>query len=85
MTILFELETLDEADIIRVLRAEVKLPAEEVDRYQRPGFITLNDAGIEVCENRLSCRLRPQSVFASNPPAHPFPPSRSSCKGSRAS
>lgn len=34
--------------------AEVKLPAEPVDQYQRPGFITVNDAGIEVCENRLS-------------------------------
>ncbi|GAA5878397.1 hypothetical protein JCM8547_007907 [Rhodosporidiobolus lusitaniae] len=31
-----------------------KLPAEQVDRYSRPGFITTNDAGIEVCENRLS-------------------------------
>ncbi|GAA5822338.1 hypothetical protein JCM10212_005680 [Sporobolomyces blumeae] len=31
-----------------------KLPAEDVDRYQRPGFISSNDAGIEVCENRLS-------------------------------
>ncbi|GAA5978586.1 hypothetical protein JCM11641_002779 [Rhodosporidiobolus odoratus] len=31
-----------------------KLPAEEQDRYQRPGFITRNDAGVEVCENRLS-------------------------------
>lgn len=33
---------------------KVKLPAEPVDQYQRPGFITVNDAGIEVCENRLS-------------------------------
>ncbi|GAA5841891.1 hypothetical protein JCM3766R1_002529 [Sporobolomyces carnicolor] len=31
-----------------------KLPAEEIDRISRPGFITTNDAGIEVCENRLS-------------------------------
>ncbi|GAA5866072.1 hypothetical protein JCM3774_000016 [Rhodotorula dairenensis] len=31
-----------------------KLPATEEDRYQRPGFISLNDAGIEVCANRLS-------------------------------
>ncbi|BGP43264.1 hypothetical protein JCM10449v2_007292 [Rhodotorula kratochvilovae] len=31
-----------------------KLPATEEDRYQRPGFIVRNDAGIEVCENRLS-------------------------------
>ncbi|KAM0747875.1 hypothetical protein T439DRAFT_366092 [Meredithblackwellia eburnea MCA 4105] len=33
---------------------KVKLPAEPVDQYQRPGFISVNDAGIEVCENRLS-------------------------------
>jgi len=38
-------------------RAEVKLPAEDVDRFQRPNFITTNDAGMEVCENRLSCTL----------------------------
>ncbi|GAA5969837.1 hypothetical protein JCM3765_004591 [Sporobolomyces pararoseus] len=31
-----------------------KLPADDLDRYQRPGFISTNDAGIEVCENRLS-------------------------------
>ncbi|TKA51123.1 hypothetical protein B0A53_05941 [Rhodotorula sp. CCFEE 5036] len=31
-----------------------KLPATEEDRYQRPGFISLNDAGVEVCANRLS-------------------------------
>ncbi|KAM0786234.1 hypothetical protein ACM66B_007035 [Microbotryomycetes sp. NB124-2] len=33
---------------------KVKLPAEDVDRIQRPQFITVNDAGMEVCENRLS-------------------------------
>ncbi|ORY76553.1 hypothetical protein BCR35DRAFT_120949 [Leucosporidium creatinivorum] len=33
---------------------KVKLPAEDVDRFQRPHFITTNDAGMEVCENRLS-------------------------------
>ncbi|GAA5951231.1 hypothetical protein JCM10213_003614 [Rhodosporidiobolus nylandii] len=31
-----------------------KLTATEEDRYQRPGFIRENDAGVEVCENRLS-------------------------------
>ncbi|GAA6040443.1 hypothetical protein JCM8097_004552 [Rhodosporidiobolus ruineniae] len=31
-----------------------KLPATEEDRYQRPGFLSTNDAGVEVCENRLS-------------------------------
>lgn len=36
-------------------RVEVKLPAEPMDQYQRPAFIVRNDAGIEVCENRLSC------------------------------
>ena len=33
---------------------EVKLPAEPIDHTQRPGFITQNNAGVEVCENRLS-------------------------------
>ncbi|KAK4046962.1 hypothetical protein OIO90_006380 [Microbotryomycetes sp. JL221] len=33
---------------------KVKLPAEDIDRIKRPGFINLNNAGIEVCENRLS-------------------------------
>ncbi|KDE02823.1 hypothetical protein MVLG_06647 [Microbotryum lychnidis-dioicae p1A1 Lamole] len=33
---------------------KVKLPAEDVDRYERPHFITINDAGMEVCANRLS-------------------------------
>ncbi|KAK4046961.1 hypothetical protein OIO90_006379 [Microbotryomycetes sp. JL221] len=33
---------------------KVKLPAEDVDRFQRPHFITVNDAGMQVCENRLS-------------------------------
>ncbi|SCV73246.1 BQ2448_7171 [Microbotryum intermedium] len=33
---------------------KVKLPAEEVDRYERPHFITVNDAGMQVCANRLS-------------------------------
>lgn len=36
------------------LISEVKLPAEPIDQYQRPGFLSINDAGIEVCENRLS-------------------------------
>lgn len=33
------------------------MPAEGVDRFQRPEFIVRNDAGMEVCENRLSCEL----------------------------
>ncbi|BGP57949.1 hypothetical protein JCM8202v2_005603 [Rhodotorula sphaerocarpa] len=31
-----------------------KLPATDEDRYQRPGFISVNQAGVEVCANRLS-------------------------------
>jgi hypothetical protein len=34
---------------------EVKLPAEGVDRVERPSFLLNNDAGMEVCANRLSC------------------------------
>ena len=26
-----------------------------MDFFERPGFVLQNDAGIEVCENRLSC------------------------------
>ncbi|KAJ7682898.1 hypothetical protein B0H17DRAFT_1075328, partial [Mycena rosella] len=32
---------------------KVKLPAEPEDRVRRPGFVHVNDAGVEVCENRL--------------------------------
>ncbi|GAA5915261.1 hypothetical protein JCM6882_003386 [Rhodosporidiobolus microsporus] len=40
-----------------------KLPATEQDRYTRPGFITTNDAGIEVCENRLSYLVAKNAVL----------------------
>lgn len=33
---------------------KVKLPAEPEDKFQRPGFISVNNAGVEVCENRLT-------------------------------
>jgi len=33
---------------------KVKLPAEQVDRLYRPHFLARNQAGMEVCENRLS-------------------------------
>ncbi|KAJ7260968.1 actin-like ATPase domain-containing protein [Mycena haematopus] len=32
---------------------KVKLPAEPEDRIHRPGYIYVNDAGVEICENRL--------------------------------
>lgn len=32
---------------------KVKLPAESQDFLQRPGYINVNDSGVEVCENRL--------------------------------
>jgi hypothetical protein len=32
-----------------------KLPAEEEDHWRRPEFISVNDGGTVVCENRLSC------------------------------
>ncbi|KAF8904785.1 hypothetical protein CPB84DRAFT_1677131 [Gymnopilus junonius] len=31
----------------------VKLPAEQEDRLKRPAYITANDAGVSICENRL--------------------------------
>ncbi|KAJ7223079.1 actin-like ATPase domain-containing protein [Mycena pura] len=32
---------------------KVKLPVEPEDRIRRPGFVHFNDAGAEICENRL--------------------------------
>ncbi|KAJ7128137.1 actin-like ATPase domain-containing protein [Mycena crocata] len=32
---------------------KVKLPAEPEDRVRRPGYVHVNDAGVEICENRL--------------------------------
>ncbi|KAJ7147329.1 actin-like ATPase domain-containing protein [Mycena filopes] len=32
---------------------KVKLPAEPEDRIRRPAYVHINDAGIEICENRL--------------------------------
>lgn len=40
-----------------------KLPAEELDRVQRPGYISRNDAGVEVCENRLRYLIAKHSVI----------------------
>jgi hypothetical protein len=50
----FHVESFIDVSEISPPRTECKLPAEDIDRYQRPGFISTNDAGIEVCENRLS-------------------------------
>ena len=36
----------------RVLRNQVKLPAESEDWMKRPAYIRENDAGVPVCENR---------------------------------
>ncbi|GAA6018692.1 hypothetical protein JCM11491_001264 [Sporobolomyces phaffii] len=41
-----------------------KLPAEEEDRIMRPGFISTNDAGVTVCENRLTYLLAKNAVIA---------------------
>jgi len=35
-----------------------KLPAEEEDHWRRPEFISVNDGGTVVCENRLSCMFK---------------------------
>jgi len=32
---------------------KVKLPAEEEDKRRRPAYIRENDAGVQICENRL--------------------------------
>lgn len=57
-----------------------KLPADEEDHWRRPEYITTNDGGTVVCENRLSCEFRssrrvlrrgkvPASVFGDTPVA----------------
>lgn len=42
---------------------ECKLPATDEDRVKRPGFISSNDAGVEVCENRLSYLVAKNAVL----------------------
>nr|GAT50247.1 predicted protein [Mycena chlorophos] len=41
---------------------KVKLPAEAEDRSRRPAYVRYNDAGVEICENRLQYLLRKGSV-----------------------
>ncbi|KAH8919099.1 actin-like ATPase domain-containing protein [Atractiella rhizophila] len=42
---------------------EVKLPAEPQDYHARPAYIIRNDAGIEVCENRLQYLVQKGAVL----------------------
>ena len=35
-----------------LVRAQVKLPAEQEDWLKRPAYIRENDAGVPICENR---------------------------------
>ncbi|KAF7307712.1 hypothetical protein MKEN_01131300 [Mycena kentingensis (nom. inval.)] len=49
-------------DLLRHGR-QVKLPAEPEDRVRRPGYIQYNDAGVEVCENRLQYLVRKGAII----------------------
>ena len=36
----------------RLIRTQVKLPAEEEDFMKRPAYVSQNNAGVAICENR---------------------------------
>ncbi|KAJ6476249.1 actin-like ATPase domain-containing protein [Mycena sanguinolenta] len=42
---------------------KVKLPAEPEDRVQRPGYVYVNDAGVEICENRLQYLVQKGAII----------------------
>ncbi|KAK7055143.1 hypothetical protein R3P38DRAFT_2499251 [Favolaschia claudopus] len=42
---------------------KVKLPAEPEDRVHRPAFIRMNDAGREICENRLQYLVQKGAII----------------------
>ncbi|KAF7373360.1 Heat shock protein 12B [Mycena sanguinolenta] len=42
---------------------KVKLPAEPEDRIQRPGYVYINDAGVEICENRLQYLVQKGAII----------------------
>ncbi|KAJ7145829.1 hypothetical protein C8R44DRAFT_972814 [Mycena epipterygia] len=42
---------------------KVKLPAEPEDRVRRPGYVRVNDAGVEICENRLQYLVQKGAII----------------------
>lgn len=38
--------------LIVLLRIQVKLPAEQEDFMKRPAYVSQNNAGVPICENR---------------------------------
>lgn len=38
---------------LTICNGKVKLPAEQEDELKRPAYITTNNAGVRICENRL--------------------------------
>jgi hypothetical protein len=36
----------------RLIRTQVKLPAEQEDFMKRPAYLSQNNAGVAICENR---------------------------------
>ncbi|KAF7297155.1 FAD-binding PCMH-type domain-containing protein [Mycena indigotica] len=47
--------------------SKVKLPAEPEDRIRRPGYVTYNDAGVEICENRLQYLVQRGAMLRKGP------------------
>ena len=39
--------------LIVLIRIQVKLPAEQEDFMKRPAYVSQNNAGVPICENRL--------------------------------
>ncbi|KAJ7777521.1 actin-like ATPase domain-containing protein [Mycena maculata] len=42
---------------------KVKLPAEPEDRVRRPAYVRVNDAGVEICENRLQYLVQKGAII----------------------
>ncbi|KAF7345112.1 hypothetical protein MVEN_01675100 [Mycena venus] len=42
---------------------KVKLPAEPEDRVRRPAYVHVNDAGVEICENRLQYLVQKGAII----------------------
>jgi hypothetical protein len=39
-------------ELIVLIRTQVKLPAEQEDFMKRPAYVSQNNAGVAICENR---------------------------------
>jgi hypothetical protein len=44
--------TYQSSTLIVLIRTQVKLPAEQEDFMKRPAYVSQNNAGVAICENR---------------------------------